>query len=238
MKFLRMPFFLSLLCLSCISMMETAKVNKGVKYNVSIGLSGLNPENSEWKIENQIKRTVGFDIKISKGKLFGESKSFGIELGANIGFIFYPTVVGVTDYSSELDKYELFYYPSSLNTLLTPRIFAKFGFLQNRDLSIAAKIEMGGEKFVSSSLIISKKAEKKEIYSGVKVFNRFIKDPEKQMFPEKLGQYFFTGTEIPTNLRFFNSFKYFYVNLEAGIVNNIWYADKPTYLLSIGLTVR
>lgn len=228
----------SLFCFNCISMMETGKIKNGFKFSAGIGFSGLNPETSRWKVENQTKKTIGMDIKVSKGKLYGESKSVGFEVGACMGFIFYPTVIGVTDYSSELDKYELFYYPGSLNTLLTPRIFAKAGILQNKNLSLAAKIEMGGEKFVSSSFLLSKTVKKREIYTGIKIFNRFIKEPEKKMFPEKLGQYLFVGTELPTNQRFLSSFKYFYLNLEAGIVNNLWYADKPTYLFSLGFTVR
>ncbi|MFC1726606.1 hypothetical protein ACFL4T_13365 [candidate division KSB1 bacterium] len=238
MKLSRLLMISLFLNVNCISMMETAKINKGFKYNVNFELTRINPEISEWTVENQNKKVVGLGVRISKGKFYGSDKNVGAELGVDLGMLFYPTVVGVTVYNSDEDFYKIHYYPTGQNNLITPKFFAKFGIMQNKTVSYAVKIEMAGEKFASGGLIVSKSGKKRDFYAGAKLFNRFIKSAEKKMFDENYGQYFCIGMEIPTNQRFVQSFKFIHWVLEAGIVNNLWYKDKPAFLLSAGLTLK
>ena len=219
-------------------MMETAKISKGFKYNVNLEAARINPESSEWTVENQNQKVFGLSVKISKGTFYGSGKNMGLEFGVDLGMLFYPNIVGVTVYNSGDDLYTIHYYPTGQNNLITPKFFGKLGFMQNNTVSYAAKIEMAGDKFASAGLIVSKSGKKRDIYAGAKLFNRFIKSAEKKMFKEDYGQYFCIGMEIPTNQRFVQSFKFLHWVLEAGIVNNIWYKDKPAFLVSAGITLK
>jgi len=238
MKYLKFLLILPVFCLSCISMLETAKIDEGMSYGFDVGYTRIRSREVGWKVEEQVKDTYGLNLRIKKGMVFTTNKSIGIELGTDLGMIIYPSVLGVTEYNSDESKYEICYYPYELDLMFVPTYFIKIGILQNERTSFAVKVNMAGDKFGSAAVIASKTYGEKEIYAGARLFNRFIKSPEKTMFEGNYGQYFCAGVEIPTTIRILNSTKFYHYSIEFGIVNNIWYEDKPTIRLSLGLSIK
>jgi hypothetical protein len=219
-------------------MMETAKIKKGTNYSFSAEYSRVNPEKTSVIPETQIPHILGADFKISRGFLFGKSSGYGIELGMDLGLLYSPSVLGEIEFNNDSQEYEAFYYPYKLNYNYIVKIFSKFGILQNRSFSLAGRVEIAGTDLASLGIIGTKELQnKKQLYSGVKLFNRFVKTPEKKLFSDGYGEYLFFGIKSPIKEKsFIDIISYNYVLFEFGIVNNLWYNSKPTICLSIGIT--
>ena len=222
---------------NCISMMETAKIEKGTNYSFSAEYSRVNSEKTSVIPENQIPHILGADFKISRGFLFGKESRYGIELGFNLGLLYSPSVIGEIEFNDSSQEYEAVYYPYKLNYNYIAKFFSKIGIWQNKNLSLAGRVEFAGTNLASLGLIGSKKLQnKKQLYSGIKFFNRFIKTPEKKLFTDGYGEYLFFGIKSPIKEKsFIDIISYSQVIFELGIVNNLWYNSKPTFCLSIGI---
>jgi len=238
MRNLKLVLLFVPLITSCLSMMETAKIRDGFRYNPNVEYSKVIPKKSSWTVENQNPNVLGLGLKFSYGKLLDKKSRFGAELGLDFGMFFYPTVIGVVEYDETIDEHKIIYYPQSPQNIQVYKIFGRFAILQNKPTSVAFKFEMGGDRFASTGLVISRKVKKKEIYTGFKLFNRFIKTPEQKKFGSKYGEYFCLGIEIPTNKKVLETSKYSYIIMEVGIVNKLWYSDRPTFCVSAGLVIN
>ena len=238
MKSLKLFFLLLPLITSCISMMETAKIRNGFRYNPNFQYSKITPPKSSWKVETQSPHVVGLGFKFSYGRLLDKKLRFEAELGVALGVLYYPTILGVTEYDEDKNKYKIVYYPYNPHDIQTHKIFGRFAIFQNKRTSLALKLEMAGERFASTGMVVSTKFKKKEIYSGFTVFNRFLKTPEQKMFGSQYGEYFCLGIEIPTNKNFLDTSKFTYIIIEIGVANKLWYYDETSFCISTGFVIN
>ena len=237
MKILRILLIFVLLFSNCISMMETAKIQKGMNYGFNAEYTRVFPKNKNRLFETQLPHIFGADFKMSRGWIL--NPEYGFELGLSIGLFYYPSVVGEISYDEGNDLYSVSYYPYKPGYTYTPKFFTKFGIMQDKPVSFAARLEMIPLEFSSAAVIASKKVDKKEYYSGLKIFNRFLKTPEKKIYDKGTGEYLFFGVKKPVKKRsFIDIISYNYLFLEVGIINNVWYNSNPTICISIGVSSK
>ena len=227
-----------LMTLNCISTMETAKINRGMRYGAYFEYSNIKPQKFGKTARDQNTDVVGLGLKISNGTSFGERAKYAAELGLDLGMFFYPTIIGIAESDNTINKSAIHYYPQSSHLILTPKIFARFGIFQNTKTSFAVRIDLAGYNFASAGSVISRQLSGKEIYTGFKIYDRFIKTPEQIMFKDRYGEYFCLGIEIPTEKRFYDTSKIYHLLFEIGIINNLWYEDRPTYCISAGFLIK
>ena len=227
-----------LMTMNCISTMETAKISRGMRYGAYLEYSNIKPRKSSKTSWDQNNDVVGLGLKISNGKYFGKRAKYAAELGLDLGIFFYPTITGIAEYDNSINKSVIHYFPQSSHLILTPKTYARLGIFQNTKTSFALRIDLAGYNFASAGAVISRQFKGKEIYTGFKIFDRFIKTPEQIMFKDRYGEYFCLGIEIPTEKRFYNTSKIYNLLFEIGIINNLWYEDHPTYCISAGFLIK
>ncbi len=224
--------------MNCISTMETAKINRGMRYGAYFEYSNIKPQKFGKTARDQNTDVVGLGLKISNGTCFGKRSKYAAELGLDLGMFFYPTIIGIAEYDNSINKSAIHYYPQSSHLILAPKIFARFGIFQNIKTSFAGRIDLAGYNFASAGAVISRQFKGKEIYTGFKIFDRFIKTPEQIMFKDQYGEYLYLGIEIPTEKRFYNTSKIYHILFEIGIINNLWYDGHSTYCISAGFLIK
>ena len=238
MKILKVFFCLIICFVNCISTMETARISHGMRYCANFEYSKIKPQKSSWTVQEQNPHVVGFGFKISHGRYLDKRARFTGELGLDLDVMFYPSVVGIVEYDNRETKSTIHYYPRSPHLILAPKVFARFGIFQNQKTSLAGRIDTAGDKLASAGMAISTRIKRREIYTGFKVFDRFIKSPERTMFNDRYGEYYYVGIEIPTEKRFYSTSKIYHLLIEIGIVNHLWYADHPTFCISTGFVIK
>ena len=227
-----------LMMMNCISTMETAKISRGMRYGAYFEYSNIKPLKSTKTISDQNTEVVGLGLKISNGKYFGKRAKYAAEIGLDLGMFFYPTIIGIAEYDNSVNKSVIHYFPQGSHLILAPKIFARLGIFQNTKTSFALRIDLAGYNFASAGAVISRQFQGKEIYTGFKIYDRFIKTPEQVMFKDRYGEYFNLGIEIPTEKRFYHTSKIYHLLFEIGIINNLWYEDHPTYYISLGFLIK
>lgn len=237
MKILRFILILILLFSNCISMMETAKIRKGMNYGFSAEYSRVFPKNKNRLVETQLPHIFGADFKMAHGWFL--NPKYGVELGLSAGLFYYPSVIGEISYDESNNRYSVNYYPYKAGYNYTSKFFTKFGIMQDKPVSFAARLEIIPLKFSSAAVIASKKTKKNEYYAGLKIFNRFLKNPEKKIYNDGSGEYLFFGVKKQIKKRsFIDIISYNYLFMEFGFINNVWYNSKPTICLSVGVTSK
>ncbi len=227
-----------IITMNCIPTMETAKIGRGMRFGGYFEYSKLKPQQFGTTAKDQNTDVAGLGLKISNGTCFGKRSNYAAELGLDLGMLFYPTIIGIAEYDNFSGKYAIHYYPQSSHLILTPKIFARFGAFQNTRTSFAVRVDLAGYNFASVGSVLSRRLKANEIYTGFKIYDRFVKTPEQIMFKDRYGEYFCLGIEIPTEKRFYKTSKIYHLLFEVGIINNLWYEDHPTYCISAGFIIK